>query len=126
MLCLYEAPDAEAVRLAEDQARVPYNRAWTGTHVPAPRAAVDDTGKETVIVERAFQQPITAEFAACTFERIEWCLDIHKAAYVESYLSCDGMNMVCVFHAPDAEAVRLANTQGNAPYKDVWTASVHG
>ena len=126
MLCLYEAPDAEAVRLAEDQARVPYDRAWTCTHVPAATAGVDATDKETVIVERIFSEPITAEFASSTSKRIGWCLDLHKATYVESYLSSDGMSMVCVFLAPDAEAVRLANTQGGAPYKDVWTASVHG
>lgn len=125
MLCLYEAPDAEAVRLAEDQACVPYDRAWTCTHLPAPAAAAR-AGKETVIVERAFSEPITAEFASSTFKRIEWCLDLHRATYLESYLANDGMSMVCVFHAPDAEAVRLANTRGGAPFKNVWTAGVHG
>jgi hypothetical protein len=125
MLCLYEAPDAEAVRLAEDQACVPYDRVWTCIHLPATGTA-EAPALETVVAERTFPEPITAEFVSNTLKQAGWCLDVHRATYLGSYLAGDGKRMVCVFRAPDAESVRLANDQGGVPYTEVWTASVHG
>ena len=125
MLCLYEAPDAEAVRLAEGEAGVPFERAWICSHLrndspddPAPAA-------EFVVVERLFPESVTPEFVANALREKGWCLDLHRAEYVESYLATDGLRMVCVFRAPDAEAVRLANNQAGVPYTNVWTASMH-
>ena len=124
MLCLYEAPDSESVRLAEDQAKVPYERAWTcqllGGQLPR-----DNSSGEYVVAERFFASPITPEFVATTFCGAQWCLDLHKASYIESFLGKDGLRMVCVFRAPDAESVRMANTQGGVPYTEIWTASLH-
>jgi hypothetical protein len=125
MLCLYEAPDAEAVRLAEDQAHVPYDRAWTCTQLQGTHPATGAPGFEYVIVERAFPAPVTADFISNALNRAGWCLDLHRTTYVESYLGRTGTKMVCLFQAPDAEAVRLANQQAGVSYADVWTASVH-
>jgi hypothetical protein len=37
MLCLYEAPDAESVRLANREASLPFDRVWASQIVlPAP------------------------------------------------------------------------------------------
>lgn len=124
MLCLYEAPDAEAVRHAEDQARVPYDRAWTCMRLQGT-GGIQKAAGEIIVVERAFASPVTAEFVTNALQHAGWCLDAHHATYLESYLAGDGKRMVCVFGAPDAEAVRLANQQGKVPYTEVWTASVH-
>jgi Nickel responsive protein SCO4226-like len=106
MLCLFEAPDAESVRDAESQARVPFNRAWTCINLQG------SSYTKVRSVSNALRQS-------------GWCLDLHNAEYVESFLGNDGRRMVCLFLAPDAEAVRRANQQGGVPYTEIWTASVH-
>ena len=123
MVCLYEAPDAEAVRSAEQQAKVPFERAWTCQILQGKDISADAAAKEYVIVERAFPSPVTADYISSAFRSARSCFDIHRASYLESFLGRDGLNMVCVFRAPDAEAVRTANNQAKAPYTDIWTPS---
>src|SRR5678815_1124418 len=125
MLCLFEAPDAESVRDAESQARVPFKRAWTCTHLQGFHPTVAPPSAEYVVVERLFPEAVTSEFVSNALRKSGWCLDLHGAEYVESFLGSDGHRMVCLFRAPDAEAVRRANQQGGVPYTEVWTASVH-
>jgi len=125
MLCLFEAPDTESVRLAEEKSRVPYDRVWACSQMKGESSIFDASASEYVVVERAFPTPVTSEFVSNALQRAGWCLELHRAAYVESYLGGDGMKMVCVFRAPDAEAVRMANEQGQVPYTDVWTATIH-
>jgi hypothetical protein len=125
MLCLFEAPDAESVRDAESQGEVPFNRAWTCTHLQGLDSAVKTPSVEYVVVERLFPEAVTPEFVSNALRQSGWCLDLHGAEYVESFLGSDGRRMVCLFRAPDAEAVRRANQQGGVPYTEVWTASVH-
>lgn len=126
MLCLFEAPDAESVRDAESQARVPFNRAWNCTNLQgSSNENASSTDAEYVVVERFFPEAVTPEFVSNALRQSGWCLDLHGAEYVESFLGSDGRRMVCLFRAPDAEAVRRANQQGGVPYTEVWTASVH-
>jgi hypothetical protein len=124
MLCLYEAPDAESVRLAEAQAKVPFDCAWTCHLLQGGEQSLHPSAKEYVVVERSFPEPITKEFVHKTFGGVGGCMQLHRAFYVESFLGHDGHKMVCVFRAPDAEAVRTANSQAGVPYTDVWTASL--
>jgi len=125
MLCLYEAPDAEAVRAAEEQAKIPFERAWTCQNLRGDDLPMHAAAKEYVVVERSYPAPITPEYLSSAFGKARSCFEIHRTSYQESFLSRDGLTMVCVFRAPDAEAVRTANDQIQAPYTDVWTASVH-
>jgi len=125
MLCLYEAPDAESVRDAESQAKVPFNSAWTCVHLQSSFTPTRDFPAEYVVVERLFPNAVTPDFVSNALRQSGWCLDLHGAEYVESFLGNDGHRMVCLFRAPDAEAVRRANQQGGVPYTEVWTASVH-
>lgn len=125
MVCLYEAPDAESVRKTQDQARIPYERAWTCMHLQTANPKSGTSSSETVIVERAFPEPVTLEFVENTLKSGTSCLGLYGATHLESYLARDGMKMVCIFHAPDAEAVRQANKQGQVPFSTAWTASLH-
>jgi Protein of unknown function (DUF4242) len=125
MLCLYEAPDAEAVRRSQEQARVPFEHAWTCQSVKSPDELSDISGKEYVVVERVLAQPVTSEFVSSALSISRGCMELHRARHLESFLERGGLKMVCVFRAPDAEAVRTANTQLGAPDGDTWTASVH-
>jgi Nickel responsive protein SCO4226-like len=125
MLCLYEAPDAESVRLAEAQVKMPFDCAWTCHLLQGGEQSLHPSSKEYVVVERSFPEPITKDFVATTFCGARGCMELHRASYLESFLGYDGHKMVCVFRAPDAEAVRTANSQAGVPYTDVWTASLH-
>jgi Nickel responsive protein SCO4226-like len=125
MLCLYEAPDAEAVRIAENQAKVPYERAWSCTNLRTDRPLNKTSDWECVVAESRFSEKITPEFVALARQQSAWCLELHRAEYIESFLGTDGLRMVCIFRAPDAEAVRRASQQGGMPYAEIWTASVH-
>jgi hypothetical protein len=125
MLCLYEAPDAEAVRIAESQAKIPYECAWTCTNLRTDQPLNETADGECVVAESLFPEKITPEFVALARQQSQWCLELHRAEYVESFLRSDGLRMICIFRAPDAEAVRRASQQGGMPYTEIWTASVH-
>jgi hypothetical protein len=124
MLCLYEAPDAAAVRLAEDQAKVPYDRAWTCKVIQSKEPSSDVSAKEYVVAERVFRSPVTEDFVSSALCTGSWCLDLYRLSHVESFLGNDGLKMVCVFRAPDAESVRNFSDRVSVPYTDVWTASL--
>jgi hypothetical protein len=79
---------------------------------------------EQVIVERSFNG--AAEFDALQWDKISWCLDQHRIRVLRSYLSSDKRRMICVYEAPDAESVRIANRQGELPFDRVWTATLYG
>jgi hypothetical protein len=125
MLCLYEAPDAEAVRRSQEQAKVPFEQAWTCQNVKSPEEPFDVSAKEYVVVERVLAEPVTSEFLSSALRSSRGCMELYRASHLESFLERDGLKIVCVFRAPDAEAVRTANAQLGAPNGDTWTASVH-
>ena len=56
--------------------------------------------------------------------RNQWCLDAHGVRHVTSYLAPDGRRMICVFEAPDAEAIRRTAAQLGYQYDSIWTATV--
>lgn len=126
MLCLYEAPDAEAVRLAENQARAPFLRAWSCTKLQKEDPiGLPSSGFENVIVEREFPKPVSVEFVMDAYRTKVWCFQTYAIEHVETYLAKDGLRMVCLFQSPDAESVRMANQLAEAPFTEVWTANLH-
>ena len=53
----------------------------------------------------------------------KWCLELYGVAHVVSYVSADRKCMVCVFEAPDVEAVRQMSRRLGYSYEDVWAAT---
>ena len=94
MLCMYEAADAEAVRMAEQQAKVPFDCAWTCQIIQNPDPSPDVAGKVWVVVERTFASPVTLEYVSNVLCAGSWCLDLHRTAHIESFLGKDGLKMV--------------------------------
>ncbi len=80
---------------------------------------------ELVIVERIFPTPIDPAQLRATVENNQGCLDLHGVHYLRSYVSSDGLRVVCLFEAPDAESVRIVNRQVGMPYERIWTATIH-
>jgi hypothetical protein len=122
MVCFYEAPDAESVRLAQEKAGLPFDRAWTSRAIRHPGAEPDG---DAVVIERALPQPMDEAALRDAAARGSWCLEQHACRLVWSYLSGDGRRCLCVFAAPDAESVRQTQKQMGMPYEVAWPATVH-
>ena len=79
---------------------------------------------EHVIVERSFDEPLEVDPIDLAKKGAS-CMEMHNMRYLRAYLSSDKKRMICVFEAPDAESVRIANRQLKMPFERVWTATVH-
>jgi hypothetical protein len=123
-ICVYRAPDADALRETQRRAGLPVTRAWTaeimGTLVPT--SALD---MATIIVQRELPSPITRDVLEQLLAREGHCLALHRAELLVSHLACGGSRMLCVFTAPDAESVRIANRQVGMPVTRAWPATIH-
>lgn len=80
---------------------------------------------ELVLVERTFPEPLDVKALEQTSENGRWCMELHRVRGIRSYMSADRRRMICVFEAPDAEAVRKANLTAGLPFDRVWTAEMY-
>jgi hypothetical protein len=153
MVCLFEAPDAESVRIANREIGIPVARAWTASvHVPGPpstssesaqmeeaggargeaeptagsKAASREHEMAYIVVERDFDEPVDFREIQAIEDRGAWCLKMYRVSFLRTYFSADRRRMICVYQAPDAEHVRLAQRRAGMPFERVWTASIHG
>ncbi len=132
-VCIFDAPDAEALRSVSRTLGMPEGSAWTADfRIPdtvAPlhggTACAAMAGFETVVVQRQFDTPISIAEIEAIPERANWCLETHRVRYLCSYVARHGRRILCVYEAPDAEAVRLAQTKRNMPFDRVWRATLH-
>jgi len=128
MICIYEAPDAEAVRRTQVKAGLPFERAWAASSVhdvaglERPAAA----GRTIVVVERRFAEPTSLDALVGMLELGQWCFEANGLDLIESYFSKDGMCTACIYAAIDAESVRKSNRTVELPFERAWSASVHG
>jgi hypothetical protein len=123
MVCLFEAPDAEAVRRVNQQARVPALRVWTAS-VLGPAADARDAAPAVVLVERSFALPVAFEEIAAREEAGAWCLEVNRVRFLRTYFASDRRRMICLYEAPDAESVRRAQKQIGMPVDELWSATV--
>ncbi|HSB35744.1 MAG TPA: nickel-binding protein, partial [Thermoanaerobaculia bacterium] len=122
MVCLYEAADAESVRLAQEKAGMPFERVWTARVV---RHAAPEPQGDAVIVERFLPQPVDESTIREMAARGASCLEEWGCRIVWSFLGPDGRQCVCVFAAPDAESVRQSQRRAGVAYEQAWPATVH-
>ena len=79
----------------------------------------------TIILEQRFEgRPFDVERFNAAQRRNAPCLKAHGVQHTVSYVTRDGLRMICVFDAPDAEAVRRAARQLGLRYEGVWSATV--
>jgi hypothetical protein len=115
LLCRFSAPDTQAVRTVTQEQQCREKTAWAGT--------LHDTGRtETpnVIVERRFDQPVTVESLQAIEDAGAWCMELHQVTFLRTFFSADCRRMICLYQAPDAESVRLAQRQARMPVERVW------
>ena len=115
LVCRFDAPDTEAVRIVGRRPDVASAVAWAGT--------VHDTGREgpaNVVVERSFPEPVTVEALQAIEDAGAWCMELHRVTFLRTLFSLDCRRMLCLYRAPDAESVRLAQHQAGMPLERVW------
>lgn len=115
MVCWFVAPDAESARAALRQADARILRLWPGTVHDAPQPA-----RPNVLVERSFDTPVALQDVQAIEDAGAWCLEAHQVKFARTLFASDRRRMLCLYEAPDAESVRLAQRQAGMPLDDVW------
>ena len=88
-----------------------------------PRAPRPDPAS-TVVVERAFAEPVAFAAVQAQEDAGAWCLDQHGVRFLRSYFALDRRRMICLYAAPDAESVRIVQRQVGLPHERVWNAQL--
>ena len=79
----------------------------------------------TIVIEHRFERrPFDVERFSAAQRRSAPCFTLHGVRHVVSYVAPDGLRMICVFEAPDCEAVRRTARQLGYGYDSVWPATV--
>jgi hypothetical protein len=115
LTCCFSAPDAESVRMLSRGDASSQKLVWAGV-----MHTTDRPGRANVVVERRFEEPVMFESVQAMAIAAEWCMRQHKVTVLRTYFSADRRNMLCLYQAPDAESVRLAQHQANMPVDRVW------
>jgi Nickel responsive protein SCO4226-like len=118
MVCLFAAPDAESVRVGLRQAGADVTHCWAGSIHDAPSAPPLATAN--VLVQRGFAAPVELADIQAIEDAGAWCLEVRGVEFVRTYFARDCRRMVCLYRAPDAEAVRAAQREAKVPFDRVW------
>jgi hypothetical protein len=120
MFCWFTAPDAESMRQALRKAGAD-NTTWPGTVHDAPGPDAPPIDSANVVVERSFEEPVSLDEIQAIEDKGAWCLENHNVKFVRTFFSSDRKRMICLYRAPDAESVRLAQRQAKMPVDSVWS-----
>lgn len=115
LLCRFRAPDLESARTALRQAGADTSALWPGSCHGTERP---DTAN--VLVERRFEEAVTLAYLEDRERAGGWCLEMHDTVFIRTFFSRDRRRMICLYRAPDAEAVRRAQQQIGMPVERVW------
>lgn len=75
-----------------------------------------------LIVETTYDPPLTDERRQIDQDRLYPCLELRGVEWLKSYESADRRRKVCLFRAPDADALREALHGAGIGYDRVWVA----
>lgn len=117
LVCHFRAPDTESARIGLRQAGAEVARLWGGTLHDAPG---EDPATANVLVERAFAAPVTLAAIQALEDAGSACLQNHRVRFVRTCFALDHRRMLCLYRAPDAESVRLAQRLAGMPLERAW------
>jgi hypothetical protein len=120
MVCHFSAPDTETARTALHQVGAVVRTAWPATIHTGSNASLTPN----VVVERDFEQAVTMESIQALEDAGSGCLDVRDVRFVQTFFSVDHTRMLCLYNAPDAEAVRAAQDEAKVPFARVWSAQL--
>jgi hypothetical protein len=121
LVCWFRAPDAESTRLALRQAGSAQAAPWPGTIHDSPAADAPPADAANVVVERSFEEPVALEEIQAIEDASASCLEVRDVQFVRTFFSRDRKRMICLYRAPDAEAVREAQRVAGMPVDTVWS-----
>ena len=75
-----------------------------------------------MIVETVYDPPATEEQIDANASKLWPCLEGHDVRWVRSYMSLDRKRRICIFEAPDADAVRVSYRSAGVKFERVWPA----
>jgi hypothetical protein len=125
--CVYTAPDLEAVRLVlRSSTNGPPKRLWTTrTYEASPGEEPEiPPGFSLVLVERTLPEPIRVEDIPSLAARCGGCFEMYRVRFIRCHLAMDGLRMLCLYVAPDLEAVRYGNKRAGMPFDTMWAATL--
>jgi hypothetical protein len=76
-----------------------------------------------VVVETTYDPPLTDEQRRTEQARLDPCLELRGARWIQSFEAPDRRRKICLFQAPDAEAVREALRSSRIAFDRVWVTS---
>jgi hypothetical protein len=115
MVCWFRGPDAESVRIALRKSHCGLPSHWIGTV-----EGLEPDVKANVLVARTFQEPVSIDSVLAREAASAWCLEAHGVRPGGSFFSRDRRRMLCLYEAPDAESVRIAQRLAEMPVDAVW------
>ena len=121
LVCHFSGPDTESVRIALRQAQSPFKKAWAATIHDAPDFTPADLDQANVLVARHFDAPADFDAIQALEDAGKGCLDLHRVRFVRTWFSRDRKRMICLYAAPDAESVRIAQHEAKMPLDRVWS-----
>jgi len=77
-----------------------------------------------IVVEREFPEAVDPEEVAVMMRESAWCMEQYRIQHLQTLLSRDGLRALCIYDAPDLEAVRKANETAQLPHSRIWAAEV--
>jgi len=121
LFCHFSGRDAESVRIALNQAGSPRGKVWSGTVHDGPGLTEADLVEANVLVSRHFDEPVAFAAIQSLEDAGAGCLENHRVRFVRTYFATDRRRMICLYHAPDAESVRIVQREARMPVERVWT-----
>jgi hypothetical protein len=76
----------------------------------------------TIVVEEKFDPPVDVSKGNPEASKLSPCLPVEGVTWVSSFIAADGTRCVCVYDAPDAEAVRRVYRKAGASFVAAWPA----
>lgn len=119
--CMYEAPDAEAVRVTQRTADVPVASVWSA-HALLEEQVVAAAGYSLVVAQRQMPETTTIEYVKYLLTDPKGCRARFRIKLFGAYLSLDCRRMVCCYYSPDLESVRMSSRESGIPLERVWLA----
>jgi hypothetical protein len=118
---LYEAPDAEAVRVMQRAAGEPVQHVWTATPI-IDRPADMPRGFSLVVAQRALPEETTLEHVQYLATDPLGCGKRLRLVQIGGFLALDCSRMCCVYYTQDLESVRVGNREAGIPIERLWKA----
>jgi hypothetical protein len=123
MVCTFEAPDAESVRLGYRKANVPFNRMWSGELIELNQDALTPLTDRRMVIEFTYSSANSGEWSD-TRTKLLHNFSERGIVWLKSYLSLDRKTLIGELIAPDLEAVQIAQRQSQTHCDRLWSADV--